>query len=225
MSVSVVMPDSHETKSFAKSVKVTSDLRHKFPPNVVSLLLFMATILITGGTGLIGTAITKKLISKGHDVIILTRDKSKYISAGSVTYAEWDLKKQFIEKFAIESADHIINLAGAGVADKRWKENRKKEIRDSRVSAGQVLVKFLRENQNKVQSVISASAIGWYGPDGQHRIERPFTETDPAYTDFLGTTCLLWQKSIEPVIDLGKRLVLIRTGIVLANRGGAFKRI
>jgi uncharacterized protein len=182
----------------------------------------MATVLITGGTGLIGTSITKKLVSKGHEVIILTRDKSKYTNTGSVSYAEWDLEKKSVERSAIEKADHIINLAGAGVADKRWTEKRKKEIRDSRVKAGELLVKTLGEIPNKVQSVINASAIGWYGPDGQHRIERSFTESDHAYTDFLGTTCLAWQQSIEPVKALGKRLVIIRTGIVLAKEGGAF---
>lgn len=171
---------------------------------------------------MIGTAIRKKLISKGHEVIILTRDKSKYTNENSLSYAEWDLEKQTIERAAIEKADHVINLAGAGVADKRWTEKRKQEIRDSRVKAGQVLVKSLSEIPNKVQSVINASAIGWYGPDGQHRIERPFTETDHAYTDFLGTTCLQWQQSIEPVRQLGKRLAIIRTGIVLAKEGGAF---
>ena len=182
----------------------------------------MATVLITGGTGMIGTAITNKLISKGHEVIILTRDKSKYTNDSSLSYAEWDLEKQTIERAAIEKADHIINLAGAGVADKRWTEKRKQEIRDSRVKAGQVIVKSLSEIPNKVQSVINASAIGWYGPDGQHRIERPFTESDHAFTDFLGSTCLQWQQSIEPVRELGKRLVIIRTGIVLAKKGGAF---
>ena len=171
---------------------------------------------------MIGTAITNKLISKGHEVIILTRDKSKYTNDSSLSFAEWDLEKQTIERAAIEKADHIINLAGAGVADKRWTEKRKQEIRDSRVKAGQVLVKSLNEIPNKVQSVINASAIGWYGPDGQHRIERPFTETDHAFTDFLGSTCLQWQQSIEPVRELGKRLVIIRTGIVLAKKGGAF---
>ena len=171
---------------------------------------------------MIGTAITNKLISKGHEVIILTRDKSKYTNDSSLSYAEWDLEKQTIERAAIEKADHIINLAGAGVADKRWTEKRKQEIRDSRVKAGQVLVKSLNKIPNKVQSVINASAIGWYGPDGQHRIERPFTESDHAFTDFLGSTCLQWQQSIEPVRELGKRLVIIRTGIVLAKKGGAF---
>ena len=171
---------------------------------------------------MIGTAITNKLISKGHEVIILTRDKSKYTNDSSLSFAEWDLEKQTIERAAIEKADHIINLAGAGVADKRWTEKRKQEIRDSRVKAGQVLVKSLNEIPNKVQSVINASAIGWYGPDGQHRIERPFTESDHAFTDFLGSTCLQWQQSIEPVRELGKRLVIIRTGIVLAKKGGAF---
>ena len=75
---------------------------------------------------MIGTAITRRLISKGYEVIILTRDKSKYKNDGSVSHAEWDLEKQTIERSAIERSDHIINLAGAGVADKRWTEKRKK---------------------------------------------------------------------------------------------------
>jgi len=181
----------------------------------------MATILITGGTGLIGKALSSSLVDKGHKVIILTRDPSAYPAQQNISYAGWDIKRQTIDKDAVTSADHIIHLAGAGVADKRWTDSRKKEIIDSRVKSSELLIKTLKENANHVQSVISASAIGWYGPDPQIPNPRPFTEEDKAAPGFLGDTCLQWEKSIEPVATLGKRLVILRTGIVLSKEGGA----
>lgn len=181
----------------------------------------MATILITGGTGLIGKALSASLAEKGHKVIILTRDPSKHRSQQNISYASWDINRQTIDKDAVSSADHIIHLAGAGVAEKRWTEARKKEIIDSRIKSSELLIKALKENANHVQSVISASAIGWYGPDPQIPNLRPFTEEDAPAPDFLGDTCLKWEKSIEPVTSLGKRLVILRTGIVLSKEGGA----
>lgn len=181
----------------------------------------MATILITGGTGLIGKALSTSLAEKGHRVIILTRDPSKYHSTQSISYASWDINRQMIDKDAVAAADHIIHLAGAGVAEKRWTDSRKKEIVESRVKSSGLLIKALKENANHVQSVISASAIGWYGPDPQIPNPHPFTEDDKAAPGFLGETCLQWEKSIEPVRELGKRLVILRTGIVLSKEGGA----
>ncbi|MBI1342350.1 MAG: TIGR01777 family protein [Terrimonas sp.] len=187
-----------------------------------------ATILITGGTGLVGTALTKALLEKGYHVIILTRNPSRYPNPTAnphLCYAGWDVKKQHIDKDALAKADHIIHLAGAGVADKRWSKKRKQEIVDSRVKSSELIVQVLKEYPNKVQTVVSASAIGWYGPDpsiplSNHR--EGFIESDPPSQDFLGTTCKQWEISIEPVTDLGKRLVILRTGIVLSNNGGAY---
>jgi uncharacterized protein (TIGR01777 family) len=173
----------------------------------------MSTILITGGTGLIGKALTPMLISKGHTVIILSRH-----AAGA---AHWDPSKGIIDAEAIRSADIIVHLAGAGVADKRWTAARKKEIVESRTQSSALLVKALREIPNKVQAVISASAIGWYGPDPVIPSRRPFVETDPVDKSFLGETCRVWEESIAPVAALGKRLVIFRTGVVLCNEGGA----
>ncbi len=96
----------------------------------------MSTVLITGGTGLIGRALTKELISKGYTVIILTRDKSRHKAAGNISYAEWNVEKQTIDKDAVAKADFIIHLAGANVAEGRWTEKRKKEIVNSRVQSG-----------------------------------------------------------------------------------------
>lgn len=183
----------------------------------------MATVLITGGTGLIGQALTKELIAKGDEVIILSRNPNKETQkAAKVSYAAWDLAAQTIDRTAIEKADFIIHLAGANVGQGRWTKKRKKEIVESRTKSAALLIKALKEIPNKVITVISASAIGWYGPDPSIPNPTPFTETDPSDNSFLGNTCRLWESSIEPVRSLGKRLVIFRTGIVLSNEGGAF---
>jgi uncharacterized protein (TIGR01777 family) len=180
----------------------------------------MATVLITGGTGMIGSALTKALTAKAYKIIILTR-KAKP-SVGNISYKEWDIEKGIIDKDAIAEADYIIHLAGANVADGRWTESRKKEIVDSRVKSGELLAKSLKEIPNKIKAVISASAIGWYGPDRQVPNPAPFVETDGADDAFLGITSKQWESAIQPVADLGKRLVIFRIGIVLSDKGGAY---
>lgn len=183
----------------------------------------MATILITGGTGLIGKAITKALIGRGDHVIVLTRNASGFSkNAANLTYAEWDIEKQLVDEKAVANADHIIHLAGANVGQGRWTEKRKKEIVDSRVKSGHLLVKAIKTMPNHIQSVVSSSAIGWYGPDPQVPNRKPFVETDPADHNFLGATCVQWEQAIQPVVEAGKRLVILRTGIVLSNHGGAY---
>jgi uncharacterized protein (TIGR01777 family) len=183
----------------------------------------MATILITGGTGLIGRELSSSLVKKGYDVIILSRNPKAHKAEGKIRYAHWDIDKQQIDIAALGAADHIVHLAGAGVADKRWSESRKKEIVDSRVKSGELLVKVMKENENKIQSIISSSAIGWYGADPVIPNPRPFIEDDKPDTSFLGDTCLKWEESVTPLKQLGKRLVILRTGIVLSKEGGALK--
>jgi uncharacterized protein (TIGR01777 family) len=183
----------------------------------------METILITGGTGLIGTTLSELLVAQGYKVVILTREP-RQLTGENLSYATWDIKNGTIDKNAVAAADHIIHMAGAGVAEKRWTESRKKEIADSRVNSSRLLIKALEENPNKVQTVISASAIGWYGPDVSPGT-RAFVETDPASTDFLGETCRAWENSIQPVTAMGKRLVVLRTSIVLSKKGGAFPEL
>ncbi|MDB5247891.1 MAG: hypothetical protein JWQ40_2285 [Segetibacter sp.] len=182
----------------------------------------MSTILITGGSGLLGSALTKMLIAEGHKVIILTRSE-KPADNSSVRYATWDVKAQTIDETAISSADYIIHLAGAGVADKRWTDDRKKEIIQSRTESSALLVKALQKVPNKVKAVISASAIGFYGDDEKRPPKKKvFTEEMRADKEFLGETCRLWEESIDPVQKAGIRLVKFRIGIVLSNDGGAF---
>ncbi|MBZ5858240.1 TIGR01777 family oxidoreductase [Flavihumibacter profundi] len=183
----------------------------------------MATILITGGTGLIGRAMTEFLLQNNHQVIVLTRTPSNYTSTDKMRYAAWDIQRGTIDREAIAVADHIIHLAGAGVAEKRWSDRRKAEIRDSRVESGALLCKALKEIPNQVKTVVCSSAIGWYGPDPVVPNPAPFTENQPAASDFLGNTCREWEESMQEVTAMGIRLVILRTGIVLSEKGGALK--
>lgn len=187
----------------------------------------MATILISGGTGLIGTALTKLLLEKGHKVIILTRNLKRAIDKQSaderLTYARWNAEEQSIDRDAVEKADYIVHLAGEGIADKRWTAKRKKQIVQSRIQSSGLLIKALKEIPNHVKAVVSASAVGWYGPDKPgNKVSHGFVESDPSDQSFLGETCKWWEESIQPVTSLGKRLVKFRFGIVLSNDGGAF---
>jgi uncharacterized protein (TIGR01777 family) len=182
----------------------------------------MPVVLICGGSGLIGQRLTTMLIEKGYEVIIVTRSsqKSRH-AAGNPSYALWDTEKETIDASAISRADYIINLAGAGIADKRWTAKRKKEITNSRVQSAGTVIKALQQYDNKVKAVISSSAIGWYGEDDPAKTDKKFTEEDPPAPGFLGDTCKAWEESIAPVKALGKRLAILRTGIVLSNKGGA----
>jgi uncharacterized protein (TIGR01777 family) len=180
----------------------------------------MANILITGGTGMVGRALTQVLLAKGHHVSILTRNITSS-NHPNISYHQWDIPKGTIDPEAIAQADHIIHLAGAGVADKRWNIARKKEILDSRVQSGELLVHALKTIPNQVKSLVSASGIGWYGPDTAMSLEKGFREDAPSDNDFLGETCRQWENAIAPVEHLGIRLTILRLGIVLSNDGGA----
>jgi uncharacterized protein (TIGR01777 family) len=179
----------------------------------------MSTILITGGTGMIGSVLTRLLTDKGYRVIILSRVSGE--ASGALQTFQWDPETGAIDTEAIRQADYIVHLAGAGVADKRWSAKRKKTIIESRTQSSALLVKALKDIPNKVQAIVSSSAIGWYGPDPSIPNTSPFEETASPADDFLGETCRLWEGSIAPVTALGKRLVIIRTGIVLSREGGA----
>ena len=173
---------------------------------------------------MIGRAITAALLEKNYKVIILSRSiEDKPHQNANLSYALWNVENQTIDEKAVGKADYIIHLAGEGIADKRWSTKRKQEIRDSRVKSGDLLVESLKKTPNRVKAIVSASAIGWYGQDMVVPNPHPFAETAPAADGFLGETCLAWEKSIDPISDLGKRVVKYRTGIVLSNDGGALR--
>ncbi len=181
----------------------------------------METVLITGGTGLVGKALTRMLTGKGYQVIILSRGNANNTTAtgtGNPRFAHWDIKKKLIDIEALQAADYVIHLAGAGVMDKKWTNEYKKEIISSRAESAKIIVEALKNNPNKVKAIVSASAIGWYAEN-----DRLHTEEEPADNSFLGQTCKLWEDSMKPVLQLDKRLVKLRIGIVLSKDGGALK--
>ncbi len=179
----------------------------------------MDTVIITGGTGLIGRSLSIFLVSRGFRVIIFSRTPRTYRkSSPEISYAAWNLDEQTVNEEAFQQAKYIIHLAGAGVADKPWTDKRKREIIESRTRSSELLIKAMKSIPNNIVSVVSASAIGWYNQN----IPGPATETDSPDSGFLGATCQAWEKSIQPATSLDKRLVILRTGIVLSNDGGAF---
>lgn len=183
----------------------------------------MPIVLISGGTGLIGSRLVNHLLERDYDIVILTQQKNKTSDNPKISYSYWNVEKEIIDASTVQKADHVIHLAGAGVMDKKWTEGYRKKILESRTKSAELIIKCLKENPS-LKSFVSASAIGWYGPDPKPlQRKEGFIETDLVAQDFLGETCLLWEASVEPVLALGVRLVKLRTGIVLSNKGGAFK--
>ncbi len=182
----------------------------------------MESVLITGGTGLVGNVLVEELLRKKYHVIVMTRGE-KGARDPNIQYAYWNIEKQTIDDAAVASADHIIHLAGANISEKRWTDKRKQVILDSRVKSGELLVKSLQRSAHQLKTFVSASGIGWYGADPAIPNTSPFNEDDPYAHDFLGETCHQWEKVTEPVRLMGVRLVQLRTGIVLSSEGGALK--
>lgn len=178
----------------------------------------MSNILITGGSGLIGTRLTELLIQRGHQVSHLGRKKEK----GNISSYTWDIEKQHIEAGALQGKDTIIHLAGAGIADKRWTDERKKELLESRTKSTRLLHDTLKKGNHTVKSFISSSAVGYYGfrtPEAQ------FSEDSPPGDDFLAYVTRSWEDEADAMKQLGIRVVKIRTGIVLSRNGGVLKAI
>ena len=173
---------------------------------------------------MVGSALTQHLLLKGHSVIILTRRIPEASPVPGIRYALWNIKEQSMDLSILRQADHIIHLAGAGVMDHNWTEAYKKEIVESRTLSSKLLVDTLSRHPHTIKALISASAIGWYGPDPEQSnlaLTEGFSEDARPDDHFLGETCRLWEKSIEPVREMGIRLVTLRLGIVLSHTGGA----
>ncbi len=179
----------------------------------------MATVLITGGTGLIGNHLCNRLQERGYEVSILSRFRSE--EEPIQTYI-WDIDKFEMDKEAIANADYIIHLSGTSIGEKRWTTKRKKQIVDSRIKSGQLIYDEVKRQNKKVSAFISASAIGYYGA---YTSKSVWIETDPPGDDFLGQTCRDWEDAANRLMDLGIRTVKIRTGVVLTKRRGALSKM
>lgn len=180
-------------------------------------------VLITGGSGLVGTRLTEILIERGFSVSHFTRKvEDKIIGGKSIKTYLWDIKNGVIDKNALQEADYLVHLAGAGIADENWSDERKKEIIDSRTNSIDLIVSKLKTLPNKLISFVSASGIGYYGADtGNEHI----SEQHQAGKDFVADCCVQWEAAADEIQDLGIRTVKLRTGIVLSEKGGALPRL
>ena len=179
-------------------------------------------IIITGGTGLIGKALSTALLADGHQVIVLSRNPDKAINTPSGLQLEkWDGKSTAGWGHLVDGAGAIVNLAGEGIADGRWSAERKKLIRESRVHAGLAIQDAIKQATEKPKVVLQSSAVGYYGPTKDEMI----TENSPPGADFLAKVCFDWEASTVPLVQMGIRRPVLRTGVVLSTEGGAFPKM
>lgn len=174
-------------------------------------------VLITGANGMVAQELSKTL-EKEYTVRFLTRKKQR-----DNDY-EWDIKNGTIDETAFENVSHIIHLAGANISEKRWTDERKKELISSRVDSAKLLLNTLKKKNIILKSFISASGINYYGTITTEKI---YTEDDAAGNDFLSEVVVLWEKSADDFKEqkLAERVVKIRTAVVLSEKEGALKKM
>jgi len=179
----------------------------------------MNTILISGGTGLIGRRLSYLLKAKGYKIHLLSRECNPKNLFPTFL---WNINQYTIDDSAFNGVSHIIHLTGAGVANKRWTNKRKNEILDSRVASTNLLYDTVKRLEVPLKSFVAASATGYYGSTTTDKI---FKETNKPGNNFLSKVCELWEKAINQFEHLKIRTVILRTGIVLSNEGGALKKM
>jgi uncharacterized protein len=174
--------------------------------------------LITGGSGLIGTRLTKILIAKGWQVAHLGRHSRD----GNVRTYKWNPANGYVDTAAFEGVTKIVHLSGASIAGKRWTQAYKREILDSRIHTTRLLFQQLSNNKGLVNRVVSASAVGFYGAGSAHEI---FYEDHRPGKDFLAEVVAKWETEVQRLSTLGLSVSTVRTGIVLSDEGGALKQM
>lgn len=177
------------------------------------------TILIAGGSGLLGNALCDALILQGYQVKLLGRTKKKQ---NNIETFIWDPVNGEMNEEALINTDYVINLAGANIGEGKWTEKRKKELIDSRTFSTKLLVNCILKNNYPIKKFIQASAIGYYG-FSETDIE--FTEEDTAGKDFLASLCELWEQESTPLQNSSTPVLILRIGVVLSNLGGALKEM
>jgi uncharacterized protein len=171
-------------------------------------------ILMSGATGLIGTALSGHLTADGHTVTRLVRREPK---AGEIT---WDPAAGVLDEAAFDGCDAVINLSGAGIGERRWSDEYKVELLSSRVQATELLANTMATLDQPPGVFLSGSAIGWYGDRGDERLDELSTGGD----DFLSDLCMQWEAATLAAEKAGIRTVHLRTGVVLSAKGGALKK-
>jgi hypothetical protein len=176
-------------------------------------------VLISGSTGLVGSALVPFLTTGGHEVVRLVRSQTQIPPAtGALT---WDPAAGKLEAAALEGFDAVVHLAGEGIAAARWTERQKARIRDSRVQGTRLLAETIARLKSPPKVFVSASAIGYYGDRGDEIL----TEASPSGANFLADVCRAWEAAAEPARQAGVRVVAARFGVILSPRGGALKQM
>jgi len=186
-------------------------------------------IVIAGGTGFLGTQLAETYAEDGHDVRVLTRSlqpgESRHdpgTGVPGVTRVGWRPDgRSGAWAAVVDGSDAVVNLAGAGIGDARWSQERKTVIRDSRIRPTRSLVAAITESSLRPPVFISASGVGYYGAAGSDAK----TEASPAGNDFLAQLCTEWEKEALPAKSAATRVVLLRSGIVLERSGGGLPRM
>lgn len=173
-------------------------------------------IAVTGSTGLIGTALIRSLLQDRHEVVRLVRRPPR-----AEDEVEWDPKQQYVDAEGLAGCDAVVHLAGAGVGDHRWTEAYKKEIRDSRVLGTAAIADAVASLDTPPRVLLCASAIGYYGDTGDRAVD----EDAPPGDGFLSHVCQEWEEAAAPASEAGIRTVHARTGLVVAQEGGAWGRL
>ncbi len=179
----------------------------------------MERVIISGGTGLVGKHLSKKLLEKGYSVAVLSRNVEIF---NEIPVICWNPEKNELDTSSISSADYIIHLAGANIGSKRWTKKRKEIIVNSRTQSGYLLFERISRLNIKPKAFITASAIGYYGSVTSGKI---FVETDLPSHDFLGNTCYQWERVADRFEEYGIRTVKIRSGVVLSAKGGILPKL
>lgn len=178
-------------------------------------------IVIAGGSGFLGSALTRELTKTGHEVVILTRQETHGKGIPGVAYARWTPNGQSGSwTSAVDGAEAIVNLAGESIAAKRWSAAQKQKLRESRLLATRSLTTAIRESGRPPRVLASGSAVGYYGDRGLETL----TEISPPGHDFLAGLAREWEAAADEVAHL-TRVALLRTGIVLDGREGALPKM
>lgn len=175
----------------------------------------MARIAVTGSSGLIGTALVEALRERGDEVVRLVRAAPR--GPGEV---RWDPSSRHLDPAVLDGVDGVVNLAGAGVGDRRWSPSWKREVLTSRTDATHAVATAVAATGRAVR-VVSGSAVGYYGDRGDEEL----TEASPPGTGFLADVVLAWEAAARPAVDAGAPVAFVRTGLVMARGGGAFGRL
>lgn len=173
--------------------------------------------LITGGTGLIGSSLCQHLLTAGHDVTVLSRNRQKVINLFSDKVAAVESLDEIDQQHAI---DIVINLAGEPIANKRWSDKQKAVLEKSRIDLTEHLVNWIKRRQHKPHTLISGSAVGWYGDQGA----QPLTEDSGYQNDYAHELCEKWEQAALAATN-DTRVCIIRTGLVLSTEGGVLQRM